>query len=163
MQQTKVAYLLTQNLAVIKLKGELRLFSSGVIEQAYERLIHQCKDQSICLDLTEAYHVDSTIFGTIAKLCLSQPPNKQMVIYYSHMNIYKQLENLGIHFLSQVVEGLPPYPGETLPWQEMYEEDTEKEELKQYVLKAHQTLAKICNNHSMQSVVDEVSKDKRNH
>lgn len=163
MHQSKVSYVVTDNSAVIKLTGELRLFHSGMIEAAYQQIAQYQGKRTICLDLSEAYHVDSTIFGTLAQLCLLQPQDKPLIMYYQHDNVLKQLQVLGIHFLCHVIEGAPDYPGSVQDWNELFEEEAEKEQLKKYVLRAHQTLAKICNYGAMQSVIDELSNDKRNH
>lgn len=162
MKKTKVSYLLTENLIVIKLEGEVRLFSSSVLEYAYDLLSKVRTNQVLCIDLSDAYHLDSTICGTIAKFCLAEPHGKQITIFYNHGNIYKQLYNLGIHHLCQISEGKPTLLTEKA-WVELKEIETEKETLRTYVQSAHQILAKLCNDKSIQSVVDETSKQNKNH
>lgn len=163
MHKTHVMYAANKDMIVIKLGGELRLFCAGLIDQAYQSLSKIRTNQPLYIDLTDAYHIDSTIYGNIAKLILMQRHDILTQIYYTHANVHRQLQALGIDQLCQINEGKPDYLKDPVDWTDITEAElckvVDKDVLEGYVLDAHQTLAKLSYNQAIQAVVDAIKKN----
>ncbi|MGE4348542.1 MAG: hypothetical protein AB7D28_02110 [Candidatus Berkiella sp.] len=160
---SKISYIVTDTLAVIKLSGEIRLLSSTALEEAYRLVSEQRQSQPLWIDLTESFNLDSTIYGTIAKFCLLEAGNHQITLYYTHENIYKQLHTLGIEHLCLLKRSATFISEVDERWHELVEKEIDKDELKLQVQHAHQVLAKLSPSQAMQLVVDQISKNTRNH
>lgn len=160
---SKISYIVTDTMAVIKLNGEVRLLSSAALEEAYQLISEQRESQPLWLDLSESFNLDSTIYGIIAKFCLLEASSNQITLYYTHENIYKQLHTLGIDHLCLVKRGATFISEIDDRWFELVEKEINKDELRLQVQHAHQILAKLSPNQAMQLVVDQTSKNTRNH
>ena len=139
MSTGRIQYAEEQGTFVLKFIGEVRLTLCSALDATIEHIFAAPDFNAIVIDLTEAYNIDSTTLGLLAKLSILSRQKSGLLptLVTVHPDISRLLDSMGFDQVFNIVNSPLPCPDclEDLPSQDLSEEL-----VKAKVLEAHRIL-----------------------
>ena len=145
---------------ILKFIGEVRLTLCSALDATIQRMFNASNFSAIVIDLTEAYNIDSTTLGLMAKLSIlsRQTTGLLPTVVTTHPDITRLLSSMG--FEQQFNTVILPLPCPDC-LTDLPEQDQSEEVVKAKVLEAHRILMDL-NDSNRKAFRDLVSALERN-
>ena len=160
----QVMYYVGDKIAFLKLKGSLRFTCTPYLDVACKNIKIE-SNQEVIFDLTETKYIDSTIIGIIAKLFLKneirQNINKlKLSIVYKDEDVKQLFNKIGFDQFFTFLNEEPRLKQIQNNWIGFSKSKEDIEDLKKFILEAHETLNKIQPNDPAYNEVVQSLKDR---